>query len=312
MTEVHEPASLTAIDPFVVIATAGRSEALAPLLRLLSAQTLPPKGVVIVGAWPSDTAGIDEADYSQLALKILYADQPGLPRQRNVGVAHFTALAKGPDKPRYALFFFDDDFRPGPVWIEKAVERLRRNDIAGVTGKVLQDGVVTGAVTEGEAESLLASSAARGGETEEVVASAYGCNMAFMDRCVEGVSFDENLPLYGWLEDRLFSKEVSRIFGPIILCRDCCGVHLGNPNGGRARGVRLGYSQIANPLYLHGRGAMSNRELLYYAGRALASNVVKTVSGDRRNDYPGRMKGNLTAIGDLCLGRISPRRILEL
>lgn len=312
---VGPSAPLAELDAFVVIATLGRSEALGPLLQSLSAQTLPPKGVVIIGVHPSDTAGIDEADYRHIGLKLIHAGPPGSSSQRNLGVNHVAALVRaegeagGQGARRYAVYFFDDDYRPARTWIEKATARLKKNDIAGITGLVLRDGVITGAVTE--AEAILASQTGYD-ETEIDVGSGYGCNMVLMDHGVESIPFDENLPLYGWLEDRLLTKKISARFGPIIQYRACVGVHLANAKSGRSKGNRIGHSQIANPIYLHGQRAMGNGEMLYYVGRALASNLLRTAWGDQRYDYRGRMKGNMKALGDLFAGRMSPRRILEL
>jgi GT2 family glycosyltransferase len=63
-----------------------------------------------------------------------------------------------------------------------------------------------------------------------------------------GLHFDENLPLYGWLEDVDFCRRLAP-YGRIVRNARTAGVHLGS-NSGRTSGVCYGYSQIANPLYL--------------------------------------------------------------
>jgi GT2 family glycosyltransferase len=62
------------------------------------------------------------------------------------------------------------------------------------------------------------------------------------------VMFDERLPLYGWQEDVDLSRRLAA-FGTVVKVPAARGVHL-SVKLGRNSGVRLGYSQIANPLYL--------------------------------------------------------------
>ena len=76
--------------------------------------------------------------------------------------------------------------------------------------------------------------------------SPYGCNMAFRCADVADLRFDEGLAHYGWLEDRDFAARVGRAGGAAAAA---LGVHLGVGAWGDV-GRRLGYAQIANPLYL--------------------------------------------------------------
>src|SRR6202040_3955084 len=87
----------------------------------------------------------------------------------------------------------------------------------------------------------------------------YGCNMAFRLKPIvsHNVVFDDNLPLYGWQEDIDFSRRVLP-YGRIVRSKSLRGVHLGIKLG-RTSGVRFGYSQIANPIYLTRKGTMSRK-----------------------------------------------------
>ena len=67
-----------------------------------------------------------------------------------------------------------------------------------------------------------------------------------------GLRFDENLPLYGWLEDIDFARSIAP-YGRVVKSMLLRGVHLGVKRG-RTSGVKLGYSQIANPLYMLEKG----------------------------------------------------------
>ena len=75
---------------------------------------------------------------------------------------------------------------------------------------------------------------------------AYGCNMIARFSAMPDIRFDENLPLYGWLEDLDFSARL-RTKGRVVEASRCVGVHLGVKNG-RSPGRQIGYSHIANPL----------------------------------------------------------------
>jgi hypothetical protein len=84
----------------------------------------------------------------------------------------------------------------------------------------------------------------------------YGCNMA--PRLVplhrHSLRFDEDLPLYGWLDDVDLCRRLSA-YGRIVKNWNMIGVHLGTKRG-RTAGIRLGYSQIANPIYLRRKGTL--------------------------------------------------------
>ena len=142
--------------------------------------------------------------------------------------------------------------------------------------------------------------------------SGYGCNMAFRMSAARavGARFNECLPAYGWLEDvdscrRLLPQ------GRIVRSNRLRGVHMG-VKGGRVPGVRLGYSQIANPIHLMGRKTMGPLAALNHMGRNLAANSVKSLRPEPWIDRPGRLRGNLIAIGDLVRGRLDPGRIQDL
>ena len=81
-----------------------------------------------------------------------------------------------------------------------------------------------------------------------------GCNMAFRYSALRNIHFDERLPLYAWLEDADFRGQAER-YGHVIRAEALSGVHLGHKQG-RGRGVTLGYSQIANALYLATKGTV--------------------------------------------------------
>ena len=83
--------------------------------------------------------------------------------------------------------------------------------------------------------------------------------------------------------------------------------------GRRGSGVRLGYSQVANPLYLsrQRRGYPLARALNHIA-RNMAMNVARWWWPEPYIDRRGRLSGNIVAMRDLLNGRLSPERILDL
>jgi GT2 family glycosyltransferase len=122
--------------------------------------------------------------------------------------------------------------------------------------------------------------------------------------------FDDRLPLYGWLEDVDFSRQIARR-GRIVKLTAAQGVHLGIKQG-RQSGIRLGYSQIANPIYLSRKGTCSRARALRLMSRNIAANCIRSLKPEPYIDRLGRATGNLRAFRDLLTGRLAPERILEL
>jgi hypothetical protein len=118
------------------------------------------------------------------------------------------------------------------------------------------------------------------------------------------------MPLYAWQEDRDFSRRLN-VHGRIVRARSLLGAHMGVTQG-RSPGVKLGYSQVANPLYLLGKGTMRPIETTILVGRNIAANLVKTLNPEPWVDRAGRLRGNLLALADAARGRVTPERILEL
>ena len=143
------------------------------------------------------------------------------------------------------------------------------------------------------------------------IAGTYGCNMAFRMATVRtsGVRFDENLPFYSWQEDIDFSHRLGR-YGAIRRLAAARGVHLGHKSG-RTSGVRLGYSQIANFVYLMRKGSIPASIALPHILRHLAANLLRAARPEPWVDRRGRLRGNIMALGDLLRGRCDPRRILS-
>lgn len=308
------------LDAHVVVATRNRARDLQILLTALSQQTRLPHSVTIVGVSPSDVEGAAEHPFrGSTRLEVLLAASAGLCAQRNHGLTHIRTSyggRTGQTADPFFVAFFDDDYRPANDWLEQCAATFsEQEDVAGLTGHVLADGVQGTSVTEADASAYIEGKRAAerhwaAGVEQRELSSLYGCNMAFRDRVVLNRSFDENLPLYGWQEDRDFTSR-AKAFGKTIYTPRCRGVHLG-ARSGRVSGVRFGYSQVANPIYMWRKGTMDGVQVLRFVSRHLISNSVRTVQRNQNNDYPGRLRGNALALRDMISGACHPTRILAI
>jgi GT2 family glycosyltransferase len=272
------------------------------MLRRLKSQTRTPDRIFVCGASEADLAGIDH----ESANLTLLTGPRGSSHQRNAILQH----AEGFD----LIVFFDDDFVPCADYLEH-FERIMEThtEVAMTTGCVLKDGILGPGLAFEVADSIL-KQAALEPETGglEPVYNGYGCNMGVRLAPVHhhGLTFDERLPLYGWLEDVDFSRRLER-FGRVVRAGSTRGVHLGAKIG-RTPGTRFGYSQIANPIYLIRKGTMNRRRALYLMTRNLLANLSRCIRPEPWVDRSGRLIGNMRAIGDLIRGRLDPNRATSL
>jgi GT2 family glycosyltransferase len=285
----------------VGIPTIGRPAVLRDTLRELARQSRQPDRILVCGTSDNDMSGAAEGGANVTLLQT----QAGLPRQRNAIVA-----ALHDDE---VIVFFDDDFLPHPAYLQ-TVERHMRQDsrIVVATGRVLADGIGGPGLTFEQGRAII-DAATQAADTVTPIFSGYGCNMAIRVGAMRdhGIAFDERLPMYGWQEDVDVSCQLAA-YGTVVQLQAACGVHLG-VKVGRGSGVRLGYSQVANPLYLAGKraGYPIGRALSHVACN-LAMNLARAPLPEPYVDRRGRLKGNLLAIKDLATGAMIPERVLEM
>jgi GT2 family glycosyltransferase len=211
------------------------------------------------------------------------------------------------------VVFLDDDFVPAQDYLQRVEQAFARHpDWSVLTGHVVADGVKGPGIGFAAAAALLdgACLADRSGHDAITRAGAYGCNMAYRAAAIGALRFDERLPLYGWQEDTDFSRRVAR-GQPVIRLHALRGVHLG-VKGGRVSGVRFGYSQIVNPVYLVRKGTASTRWATALIVRNMLANAALCLRPEAHVDRPGRLRGNLIAVGHLLRGRIEPEYIVQL
>jgi GT2 family glycosyltransferase len=286
------------------IATRGRPAILGEVLAELARQTRQPDRILVCHVGPEDVAGLPAAHP-----RVEFLTGPaGLPRQRNRIIE---AVAGDAD----ILLFLDDDFLPAPahVAVTEAVFAARP-DVVVTTGTVIADGAKGPGITVEEGRAILAADAP---PPADPLASTphfngYGCNMAFRlaPLLAHGIRVDEALPLYAWYEDIDVTRQLGR-HGAILRLAGARGVHLGAKSG-RVPGRRLGYSQVANPIYLARTGTFPWSHAIPSAARHTAMNLARSLWPEPHVDRRGRFLGNLIALADLLRGRAHPGRILEL
>ena len=280
----------------VIIATKGRRDVAAQLIRHLSAQTRRPDRVILSVANPDDApkaAGVE-----------VVLGPAGLAAQRNTGLRSIGDID--------LAVFYDDDFVPAPGALE-AIEQLfdTRPEVAGATGHVAADGATMAAISDATATNICRQlHISPPAPTERRVIGLYGCNMAVRLSAAKNLWFDEAMPLYGWQEDLDFGARLSKR-GAVIKTSAFSGVHRGVKSA-RPKERGLGYAQIANPVYLMRRGDIPVTYLLRLMARNIAANHLGAFARKTATDRLGRVRGNWRAMADLMLGRLSPNRATSL
>lgn len=290
----------------IIIATYGRDTLLERTLAHLENQTRLPDGLIISSP---ETGGL--AARADTAFPISHVSGArGLCAQRNRALG--AALADGAD----IVTFFDDDFLPSTEYL-RTLERafIENPSWVVIRGEAVADGANGAGYTFDEGYALLQEAERRRTvlpvpPRHEDLVGGYGCNMSVRASAIGAVRFDERLPLYGWQEDIDFTSSL-RDRGRVIGMNTLYGVHLG-VKAGRVSGVRLGYSQLVNPVYLMRKGTMPKRFALELMCRNVVANTIKSLWPEPYIDRRGRLKGNMLAAMHLARGRVEPEYILQL
>jgi len=287
----------------VGFATAGRPAILAATMRELSKQTLLPDCVFVC---PASEKDFDLALVADLPFQLVVVKGPiGLTAQRNAILDRALEFD--------ILVFLDDDFFPSPSYLkEMALCFASDPAIVLAHGHVLADGSAGQGLDEAVARSILQQSAIRIDQPLMDDDWAWGCNMALRLASVydHNMRFDENLPLYGFLEDQDFSCRMTSC-GRVVKNNLASGAHLGVKTG-RTSELRYGYSQVANPIYLWRKGTSPLHATVHHSLFRVISNLVKLWQGDPWIDRRGRALGHALAYVDMVRGRLHPARMLEL
>ncbi len=283
------------------IATRGRCDILREVLREIRGQTRQPDRILICHTVRDDIAGLDRSADVELLVS-----PPGLPLQRNAILDRLEDCD--------AVLFLDDDFLMAPHYTAATLDAMRADPtIVVTTGDIIADGVRGPGLEPATGRAMIA--AERNMPKNQGVLTAwhgYGCNMAVRLDVARrhGIRFDERLLLHAWSEDVDFTRRLGR-YGRIVKLRGARGVHLGTKQG-HGPGDRLGYSQVANPVYLFQKGSYGLAPAMRSVGRSVAANLLRSMWSESYVDRRGRLRGNARAMADIVRGRLAPERILEL
>ncbi len=285
------------------IPTTGRRDVLTATVQDIAEQERLPDLVVLSVAQELD---IDRAALAELPFPIKVLVGPrGLSVQRNRILDQL--------EPSDILMFLDDDFLMAQNYLARVMTLFERHpDVVLATGDVIADGVVGRGYDHATGLEIIAGQAdSTAPEQLKEVYNGYGCNMAVRARPILKfeLRFDEALPLYSWLEDIDFSRQLAE-YGRLVRSSHLRGVHLGTKTG-RTPGLRLGYSQIVNPVYMLRKGTVSTGKMLTLTGRVFASNLLYSIRPREWTDSRGRLRGNLRAFRDILRGKIDPLRARE-
>lgn len=286
----------------VIIPTYDRKALLAQTLENLASQSRLPEHVIV---------SVPDISHSEvppgLPFKVeLVLGRSGLPAQRNRAMEQVLDTSD-------VITFFDDDFLPGTHYLARTEEGFARHpDWALATGRVVADGISGPGLTFDEGRDLLRKAEKADDGHDDLIdcVGAYGCNMSIRSSLVGALRFDERLPLYGWQEDTDFSTQLNSR-GRIVQVSNLLGVHLGVKSG-RVSGIRFGYSQVSNLVYLMTKGTVPLGFGTQLMAQNITANFVKCLWPEPYIDRFGRLKGNLLAVQHVLTGRIEPEYILKL
>jgi GT2 family glycosyltransferase len=283
------------------IATRGRAAILAGLLRDLARQTRKPDRILVCHVSADDIVGCEAIP----GVEFMTAPA-GLPKQRN----HILDAARDSD----VVLFLDDDFLCNAAFLAVLESCFERHpEMVVATGTVIADGANAPGYGLAEGAALLAADPGAADPLQVTEAfNGYGCNMAFRMSAVRAhdIRVDERLPLYAWYEDIDVTRRLGA-HGKILRLAGARGVHLG-AKAGRVPGLRLGYSQVVNPIYLALKGSFPWSHAIPSAARHCLKNLLRAPFPEPWADRWGRFRGNMIGLWDVLRGRVTPERILDL
>jgi GT2 family glycosyltransferase len=286
----------------IVIASVGRPDDIADQLAALKNQTRKPDGILLSVTEQSDLPPRHKRECAE----VIFSPK-GLCAQRNAALEHI-----GNDYD--ILAFFDDDYLPTKTVVEGIDWFFKQHqDVVGATGYLIADGIKGPGIKFDEAMELIEKfekAPAPKKSTTYGVNGLYGCNMAFRVSKIKDCRFDENLPFYGWQEDVDFANRMARE-GKLAATNAFSGVHRGTKRS-RSPGLKLGYSQIANVIYLMRKGTMPVSAGMMLMTKNFVANHARYFFPEKWVDRKGRTAGNWLALRDYVSKRLDPRKIFDL
>jgi Glycosyl transferase family 2 len=285
------------------VATTGRREQMSrTLLQLANLSTLPDRVIVC----PACSEDIDVESWHALPFKVdVVLGGRGSTIQRN---AILDAC-----RDEEIIFFMDDDYYPAEDYLDQINSVFCQfPDVVVVTNQPLADGASGPGISHEEAVNILRASTKLEKTTVVATYGGYGCNMSMRLSVVMSnqIRFDEQLPLYGWLEDIEISRRMAK-FGRIVNFSGLRGVHMGEKKG-RTSGIRFGYSQVVNPYYMIRKGSLSFGYGVKHLVKNFLANLIYSIKPEPWVDRQGRLKGNLIGFKDIICCSAHPKNVMKL
>jgi GT2 family glycosyltransferase len=309
--ELIRPSTEPALIIAVVICSLNRAAVLHETVCSIQWQTLLPKQIII------STPGAEHVLPETLALPGVQhvLSRLGSTAQRNRGL---DAVADRTD----LIAFLDDDFELSESYFHEMSRLFRAHpEVVIACGTLLYDGGrgKTPQIARADARKMCESVTHCSGTSVQAEPAytlmdwAYGCNMFARLEAVAGIRFDESLPMYAWLEDSDYGFRCTIGRRGPVTCLGAKGVHLGW-RGGRTAGVRFGFSQIINPLYLWRKARVFplRHIVINYWLRCFLGNILGILRRDQKWDRPGGLKGNLLGFMHLLGGNCDPTKIVRM
>jgi len=252
-------------------------EELIRFLESLRTQASPPDELIVVDGSETPDEPRLKPVLDSLPWRVVYVrtERQGITVQRNIGLGARLPSAE-------LIGFFDDDVVLEADYLRMIVDAFQQDKakrIGGMNGFPLVDGNRRN--SRNPVYELID------------VPDLYGCNMVYRAEAIGNLRFDENLALYGWMEDWDFSKRVARN-RRLVCCNQAYFYHLQSPKA-RVNGRKFGYMQIANRNYLYKKHSVfDRREYVFYAGV-----LLKNLARSYRKTYRERCLGNLRALREI-------------
>ena len=283
--------NLKSVNYTVVIVSSGRAQILRDTVEDVLTQTVSPSEIILSTIKQDDWVGQNGDD---TRIRHIYGRR-GIPVQLNAALDMLSSDVE-------YFIVFDDDVALPTDYCERALSWLIENlDIIALDGTDIRDG----GINRFEADALLNKDRILRPHTFKERDKLYGCNMCARKIAFERERFDEKLEGYAWLFELDWAMRLKQ-YGRVGRAADCRMVHL-MAESGRAPGYKLGYMQVMNPYYLYRKGILPVRELFFpFIWKHIAINLYKTLSGDKKIDRWGRLRGNLLGLRDIFFRR--PRR----
>jgi glycosyltransferase involved in cell wall biosynthesis len=293
----------------VIICSVNRPAILQDTVASIISQTYPPTEILIVS--PAEQHVLRET--LDVPTVRLILSPLGSTIQRNRALDKISSQCD-------LIAFFDDDIELSTSYLAEMVKLFSENgEILIASGKLLHDGGRSTIITRDRAKKLCdeydrnPTKAEPGSSGCTPTDSGYGCNMIVRCAPARETRFDEGLPLYAWLEDRDYSHRVTMSAHFPVEFGGAVGVHLGSRSG-RIGGVRMGFSEIINPIYLWAKNRTFPLHYLViqYWIRCLVGNVLGILTCDSEYDRIGLLKGNLIGFWHVLTGSWDPGYITEI